>query len=113
MPVAVTFSPANGSSRAFCPFDGAALVLLCLCVDAFFARPRRKIQAEVEVPPVGYIGEPVEAALVLSAADPAPERYELALDLGGEASPQTGVTIPTEFKLPTRASFKRVQAHLP
>lgn len=71
-------------------FDGAALALLCLCVDAFFARPRRKIQAEVEVPPVGYIGEPVEAALVLSAADPAPERYELALDLGGEASPQTG-----------------------
>jgi uncharacterized protein (DUF58 family) len=71
-------------------FDVTALVLLCLCVDAFFARPLRKIQAEVEAPPLGYIGEPVEAAIVLSAAGAASAPYELALDLGGDASPQTG-----------------------
>jgi uncharacterized protein (DUF58 family) len=71
-------------------FDGAALVLFCLCLDAFFARPMRKIQAEVEAPPLGHIGEPVEAAIVLHAASRAPGSYELALDLGGDASPQTG-----------------------
>ena len=70
-------------------FDGAALVLLCLCLDACFARPLRKIRAEVEAPPVGYIGEPVDTAIVVNTEGGGSAPYELALDLGGDASPRT------------------------
>ncbi len=70
-------------------FDGSALVLLCLALDACFARPLRKIRANVEAPPVGYIGEPVDAAIVLSAEGGGSSPYELALDLGGDAAPLT------------------------
>ncbi len=69
--------------------DGGALILLCLCFDIFFARPRRKIGVEVDAPPVGYIGEPVDAAILLNAAGGGSASYELALDLAGDASPET------------------------
>ncbi len=70
-------------------FDGSAFVLLCLVLDACFARPLRKIRAEVEAPPIGYIGEPVGAAIVLSADGGGSSSYELALDLAGDAAPLT------------------------
>jgi uncharacterized protein (DUF58 family) len=70
-------------------FDASALALLCLCLDACFARSMRKIQAEVEAPPFGYIGEPVDAAVVLNAAGARSALYELTLDLGGDTSPRT------------------------
>jgi uncharacterized protein (DUF58 family) len=70
-------------------FDGVALVLLCMFVDACFSRPLRKISAEVEAPPVGHIGEPVGAAIVVRTDVGGSWRYELALDLGGDASPTT------------------------
>ena len=70
-------------------FDCSAVALLCLCFDAFFARPRQNIRAAVEAPLVGYIGEPVEAAIVLNATGGGALPYDLALDLEGDTSPNT------------------------
>ncbi len=72
-------------------FDGAALLFVCLCLDALFARPRQNIRADVEAPPVGYIGETVEGSILLRATGGGSRPYDLALDLAGDASPQTDV----------------------
>ncbi len=69
-------------------FDCSALALLCIAGDVLFSHPRRKVQATVEAPAVGYIGEPVEAAIVLQTTG-GKSPYELALDLGGDAEPFT------------------------
>ena len=69
-------------------FDLSALALISIAADALLSHPRRKVQATVEAPAVGYIGEPVEASIVLKAAGGS-SPYELALDLAGDAEPST------------------------
>ena len=61
-------------------FEGSLLVLIGLGVDAVFARPRRNVRVQVEVPEVAYVGETVEAAVTVGGA---PAGYEVALDVTG------------------------------
>ncbi len=87
-------------------FDGSALVLLCLCLDLFFARPRQKIEAGIEAPGAGQIGEPVDATIVLRTDTGASSLYELALDLGGDAAPRTDTETWKVFGPSARAEVR-------
>ena len=69
-------------------FDASALVLIVVATDAALAYPRRRLDVEVTAPDAGFVGEPLAAkvALVMAKRRP-PRRFELALDVGGDAQP--------------------------
>ncbi len=68
-------------------FEASLLVLIAAAVDAVFARPRREIRVQVDVPEVAYVGDPLPAAVTILGAH-APARYEFALDLTGDVPAQ-------------------------
>jgi|HubBroStandDraft_1064217.scaffolds.fasta_scaffold04685_2 uncharacterized protein (DUF58 family) len=68
-------------------FEGSLLVLIGVGVDAVFARPRRQIKVHVEAPDAAYVGGAMEAAITVVGRQ-SPARYEVALDLSGDVSPQ-------------------------
>jgi uncharacterized protein (DUF58 family) len=69
-------------------FDASALVLIVVATDAALAYPRRRLGVELTVPEAGFVGEPLAATLVVAvAAHRRPARFELALDVSGDAQP--------------------------
>ncbi len=77
---------------AWWPFalDGSLAVLVVIATDALLVFPAKLLRAELALPPTGFVGEPLEAALTLAADERrrAPERFEVALDVSGDAQPK-------------------------
>jgi len=69
-------------------FGGSAVLLVAMGVDAVLARPRRPLSVRVRVPDTALIGEPVEAAVDITANRGLPPDYEIALDLSGDSQPE-------------------------
>lgn len=69
-------------------FAGSALLLVAMGVDAALARPRRPLAVRVRVPETALIGEPIQAAIDITAQRGLPPNYQLALDLSGDAQPE-------------------------
>jgi uncharacterized protein (DUF58 family) len=76
--------------QALWPFacDASALVLVVLASDALLAFPLRRLGADLALPEAGFVGEPLRAVLSLrTGTRRPPERFEVLVDLSGDAQP--------------------------
>ncbi len=88
-------------------FDASALVLIAVATDALLAYPRRRLGVELTAPDAGFVGEPFAATIALATGTRRrPARFELTLDVSGDAQPSLA---QTSFALDRRASRLTVE----
>jgi uncharacterized protein (DUF58 family) len=63
-------------------FHPAILFLVCLAIDAVMARPRQRLEVEVDAPDAAYIGESIETTITVRQSGAT--ILEAALDLTGD-----------------------------
>jgi uncharacterized protein (DUF58 family) len=69
-------------------FHPAILFLVCLGADVVLARTRRHLEVRVEVPEAAYIGESIEATVVVKRGQGPANIFDAILDLSGDTDAQ-------------------------